>query len=72
MGYKSRTVNNQIYLYVQIHCEYIVMHGSCRLLKTIYKISVMRYFLLIDCLLVLKVCLDMEESLLPNSLRVHF
>lgn len=74
MVYNTRMVNEHMYLrYMQIHCEYIsVMHSYCRVFRTIYKISVMRYFLLINCLLVLEVCLEMEESVLPSSLRFHF
>lgn len=43
MVYNGRTVNNHTYLcYVQINCEYIsVMHSNGKVLRTIYKISVM-------------------------------
>lgn len=43
MVYNSRTMNNHTYLcYMQIHCDYIsALHSNGRLLRTIYKISVM-------------------------------
>lgn len=68
MVYNSRTVNNHMCLcYVQIHCEYFsVMYSYCRLLRTIYRISVMRYFLIINCLLILKVAWKWKKVYFPT------